>query len=87
LAFIPQVLALLTNIALARQGWIYALLLALQALFYGAAFAGHLAARANRGNRWVAAPYYLTLLNAACAHALWKFLRGTRQATWQPRGG
>jgi cellulose synthase/poly-beta-1,6-N-acetylglucosamine synthase-like glycosyltransferase len=87
LAFIPQLLALLTSLALAPKGWIYALLLALQAVFYAAAFAGHLAARSGRGNRWLAAPYYLTLLNLACAHALWKFLRGTRQATWQPRGG
>ena len=87
LAFLPQVLALLANVFLLAEGWFYQLLFGLQLCFYALALLGHLAARRGRSLPLVTLPYYLTLLNLACAHALGKFLRRQKQALWQPRTG
>ena len=66
----------------------YALLLALQAAFYG----GAAAASRSRGGplrrgRLFAVPYYFTLVNAAAFCGVLSILLGTRRSAWTPGGG
>lgn len=85
LAPLFQAGALAANAALALRGGIFwPALLGLQGLFYLGALAAHLARR--RGVPGALVPiYYLCLVNAAAAVALWRFARGQRQVTWTPR--
>ena len=86
-AFLPQVVAFLTNLALLDQGSLYRALFAAQLAFYGLAAFGWLGAKRGWSLPLATAPYYLVLLNTACAHATWRFLRGQKQVLWQPRVG
>lgn len=85
LAPLFQIGALIANAVLAWGPWsVWKGLFAVQLLFYVLAWAGHL--RRGEGNpRIVALAYYLCLVNAASLVALWRFARGQRQITWQPR--
>jgi len=86
-AFVPQALAFVANAVLLPRGDAFAWLFVAQLAFYGLAGLGYVAARRGVSVPVATAPYYLTLLNAACAHATWKFLRGEKQVLWQPRVG
>lgn len=87
LAFIPQVGLLLSNIALLRSGPFYWWALSGQGVFYLLAVLGFSKRNATQASMLSSAPYYLVLLNAACFHAMAKFLRGQKQVLWKPRGG
>jgi len=84
-AFIPLLATTVLSVLLADQHWIYAVSLAGHALLLlsllFAAGGGRLAAGPLRYGS------YFVLVNAACAVAALRFLRGQKQATWQPRGG
>ncbi|MHB8078185.1 MAG: glycosyltransferase family 2 protein [Candidatus Krumholzibacteriia bacterium] len=85
LAPLFQVGALVSNAVLAWGPWsFWKGLFAGQLLFYLLAWAGHLR-RDEASPRLVTLAYYLCLVNAAAGVALWRFLRGERQVTWQPR--
>ncbi len=87
LAFLPQLLVLVTNVALIDEGPLFRLLLAGQVLFYVLAAVGWSASRGGRSFAPATAAYYLTLLNTACAHAFVRFVRGEKQVLWKPRAG
>jgi cellulose synthase/poly-beta-1,6-N-acetylglucosamine synthase-like glycosyltransferase len=76
--FLVGILA--SSVALAREPF-YALALAGQVVFYGAAVAGHL--KGKRGGL-LAKPHYFLLANLAALVALFKFLKGERMVVWQP---
>jgi hypothetical protein len=74
--------ALASNIWLAPRGRVYAILLALQALFYLFALAGY-ALRDRQNLPWpLAVPYYFCLVNIASAVGIVDAFRGRRYATW-----
>lgn len=77
-------LTLVSSLALARVGWLYALAAVAQSAFYLAAAAGWLAGRAGVGPRLLALPAYFVLSNAAAVVAFYKFVRGERYARWEP---
>jgi len=85
LAPLFQIGALVANAALAWGPWsVWKGLFAAQLLFYALAWAGHLR-RDGTSPRPVTLAYYLCLVNLASLVALWRFARGQRQVTWQPR--
>jgi cellulose synthase/poly-beta-1,6-N-acetylglucosamine synthase-like glycosyltransferase len=86
LSFVPLLLALLTSIGLAGRGGNFQAAVILQALVILLAVVGW-TRRAARGPALISFPYYFLLVNIAAAHAVLRFLRGERQATWAPRTG
>jgi cellulose synthase/poly-beta-1,6-N-acetylglucosamine synthase-like glycosyltransferase len=82
LAPVFQLAAVVSNIALAGQGFWWAGILAIQAAFYLLACLGFFGHRLPGP---LSFPYYLCLLNAAVGVALVQFLRGKKQVTWIPR--
>jgi len=78
---------LLSSAWLARTSHLFAMALALQALFYGLAVAGAML-RHRRGGalRLFSVPYYFCLVNAAAFLGLLSIARGTRVREWSPRG-
>ncbi|MBC7236107.1 MAG: glycosyltransferase family 2 protein [Chloroflexi bacterium] len=76
------VLLLLSNLCLAGRSFYAATLLA-QALFYLLAGLGWLLARRGQQIRWLLAPFYIIMLNAAALVGAWRFLRGRQGAVWQ----
>ncbi|MET0626799.1 MAG: glycosyltransferase family 2 protein [Pyrinomonadaceae bacterium] len=77
-------LTLVSSLALAGSGWLYALAAVSQSAFYLAAAAGWLAGRAGLRSRLLALPAYFVLSNAAAVVAFYKFARGERYARWEP---
>jgi cellulose synthase/poly-beta-1,6-N-acetylglucosamine synthase-like glycosyltransferase len=86
LSFVPLLLALLTSIGLAGSGAHFQVAIILQGLVILLAVVGW-TRRAARGPALISLPYYFLLVNIAAAHAVLRFLRGERQATWAPRTG
>lgn len=84
LAPVFQVLAFVSNAALAGRGAPWDRIFVLQILFYLTALAG-MALRGRKLPAPLSFPFYLCLLNAAAGVALVRFLRGERQVTWTPR--
>lgn len=84
-----QIAALASNVALAGQRPVYAILLAGQVVFYAGAFLGGMLERAGRSGSAGALtlPYYFCLLNGAALLAFWRFLKGDKQIVWAPRKG
>ncbi len=82
LAPVFQVVALLSNLALAGRDDIWNVMLGLQGVFYLLAVLGFLGLRLPTP---LSFPYYLCLLNAAAGNALLRFLAGQRQVIWNPR--
>jgi cellulose synthase/poly-beta-1,6-N-acetylglucosamine synthase-like glycosyltransferase len=84
LAPLALVGALLMNVRLARtRGGIYRLTLAVQALFYAAAWIGwQLEARHIR-LKLLFVPFYFTLMNAAVLAGAWRYLRGRQDVRWE----
>jgi cellulose synthase/poly-beta-1,6-N-acetylglucosamine synthase-like glycosyltransferase len=87
LAFIPILLLIPGNILLLGRGEVYLVLLFGQMVFYLLALSGMLLASRPGNPFYVTAPYYFTLLNVACMHALWRYLKGEKQLLWTPRAG
>ena len=84
-AFVPLLATTVLSVVLAGQHWIYAVSLLGHALLLLSLLL------AAGGGRLAAGPLryasYFVLINAACAVAALRFLRGEKQSTWQPRGG
>lgn len=87
LAFVPLVMCFLANIALLTESPFYLLTLLIQIAFYALAFLGKLRMSDERAPVYLTLPYYFTLLNVACAHATWRYLKGEKQVIWKPRVG
>jgi cellulose synthase/poly-beta-1,6-N-acetylglucosamine synthase-like glycosyltransferase len=87
LAFIPIVVCLFLNIALFNESFVYLITLLVQVLFYAFAWLGKLNDSKEKVPVYFTLPYYFTLLNVACAHATWRYLKGEKQVIWKPRVG
>lgn len=84
LVIVPMVAALVTNLLLIHVPF-YLVLFVGQVAFYLLAWKGS----QGGGNQpvYVSLPYYFTVLNLACGHALYRFLKGEKQVLWTPRVG
>ncbi|KZY69644.1 glycosyl transferase [Oleiphilus sp. HI0066] len=87
LAFIPLLVCFFSNVALLSASPFYLLTLLIQVMFYALAFLGKLRMSDERAPVYLTLPYYFTLLNVACAHATWRYLKGEKQVIWKPRAG
>ena len=87
LAFIPLLCCFFSNIALLSTSPFYLLTMIMQFAFYAMAFLGKLRMSDERAPVYLTLPYYFTLLNVACAHATWRYLKGEKQVIWKPRAG
>ncbi len=87
LAFLPVILALVANALLLGAGAPYDVLFCVQVLFYLLALRGMFTAARPGNPFYVSLPYYFTLLNLACMHAVWRYLKGEKQLLWTPRAG
>lgn len=87
LAFMPLILCFVTNLILMSESPFYFLTLFIQFGFYALAFLGKLRMSDDRAPVYFTLPYYFTLLNVACAHATWRYLKGEKQVIWKPRVG
>lgn len=61
---------------------LYAYILGVQLAFYTLAGVGWFLAASGRGVRWLAAPFYICMLNAAALAGGWRFLRGRQSVAW-----
>ena len=77
-----MILALVANIALAREP-IYGALLVAQLGFYGLAICGGAWPRVFHGP-WFVLPWFLVQVNASILHAWYAFARGRRIQKWTP---
>ncbi len=84
LAFVPLVLAFISNVALLGQGAFYNLALLTQIAFYLLALYGNNNAD---NNKWVGLAHYFCLINFAAAIASLRFLKGEKIVIWKPRQG
>lgn len=76
-------LVLVLNLHLARSSSAYAVLLAAQLCFYGAALIGHVSARARAWGP-IRILYYFVQANVAIVEACWRYATGTRITVWKP---
>ena len=83
----PRFLVFILNILLLPAGPVYPVLLCGQLLFYLLAWLGYHAEGRGKNPRYLALPYYFTLLNLASLHAVWRYLKGEKQVIWKPREG
>jgi hypothetical protein len=84
MAFVPLVLAFISNVVLVGQGAFYNLALLVQIAFYLLAFYGNNNAD---NNKWVGLAHYFCLINFAAAIASLRFLKGEKIVIWKPRQG
>ena len=87
LAFVPVILAFVSNALLLSEGPVYVVLFAGQVVFYLLALLGIFIAQRSEIPFYVSLPYYFSLLNIACIHAFWRFMKGEKQMMWTPRAG
>ena len=87
LAFIPLVLCFISNILLLNSGGIYTLFLLAQFFFYVFAWQGMQHKNDMDAPFYYSCPYFFCLINIACVHATWRFLKSEKQVIWQPRLG
>lgn len=87
LAFVPISLVLLSNALLCAEGFIYQVSFGFQLVFYCLAWLGRGYQQEQHNPTYYALPYYFTLLNIACVHAFWRFIKGEKQVIWKPRVG
>lgn len=85
LAFIPLVIAFISNALITGYSGFYVLTFLIQLAFYGAAAVAALSENSN--NRWLGLAHYFCLINLAAAKAFVKFLRGEKIVMWKPRVG
>ena len=78
------ILAFVASAALAPRSLFYAVALAAQVCFYGAAALSWLLERFGWHNRLLAIPQYFVLANLASLMAFYKFARGERYVRWEP---
>ncbi|MFO1390360.1 glycosyltransferase family 2 protein [Cellvibrio sp.] len=84
LAFIPLILAFLSNGFLTYNGF-YSFTFLIQIIFYvGAAF---VSLNDGTNNRWLGLANYFCLINIASAMAFLKFIKGEKIVLWKPRVG
>ena len=76
------IVTFVASVALASRGWFFAAFLALQGLFYLAAFGGWLMRARERMPRALYVPFYFTMVNWAALVAILRVLVGRRQAVW-----
>lgn len=78
-------LLLLANVMLVlkKAGPFYGVILMLQLLFYGAAFAGYRLALAGTRNRYLYIPFYFTFMNIAVFHGFGRFVQKRQSAVWE----
>jgi len=87
LCFIFLIGAYVSNALLVQKGAFYLLLFILQTAFYAAAAFSPGLEKAGYQSRLTYFMYYFVLLNAASAHAFFKFLLGKKTVLWTPRKG
>ncbi|MFP4416731.1 MAG: glycosyltransferase family 2 protein [Fibrobacterota bacterium] len=75
------------NCFLLPFGTVYVFMFALQNLMYLNFFFTPQAGKIGLKSAILSFPYYFVLLNVASTSAFFKFLRGKRMVTWQPRKG
>jgi glycosyltransferase involved in cell wall biosynthesis len=82
---VPGFLAvsLVTNLFLATDSAVYAVLLGLQAAFYGVAVIARIRGNAT-ANLLLKIPSYFLTVNLAIARAWWRYLVGERIVMWEP---
>lgn len=85
LAFIPLVIAFISNALITGYGGFYVLTFLIQLAFYGAAAVAAMSDNSN--NRWLGLAHYFCLINLAAAKAFVKFLRREKIVMWKPRVG
>lgn len=85
-SFLPLLALLYASFVLAGRGAVFQAAAVLQCLVILLAVVGW-RQRSPGGPPVIGLPYYFLLLNAASAHAVLRFLRGERLATWTPRTG
>jgi len=83
-SLVPLLLVLLIplNIALLGTGIVYTLFFCGQALFYLAAFLGHILANKNIRFKPLFIPYYFYIMNYAVFAGFLKFMKGKQSAAW-----
>lgn len=87
MAFVPIIAVFVLNIGLYDKGLLYQFLLVSQIVFYLLALLGKWFQYKRNNPVYLALPYYFTLLNVACIHAVWRFVKGEKQVIWKPRVG
>lgn len=85
LAFIPLLLAFISNGLVTGEGWFYQYAFLIQILFYGAA--AFVSLNDGTKNRWLALANYFCLINIAAAMAFIKFIKREKIVIWKPRVG
>lgn len=85
LAFIPLLLAFITNGAITGESGFYMLAFIAQIIFYGAA--AFVSLNDGTQNRWLGLANYFCLINIASAMAFIKFIKGEKIVIWKPRVG
>lgn len=85
--FLFLLLAYVANFQLVATHAAYALLFLLQSTLYLAAIVTPHLQKSGYSNKLTNLAYYFVLINAACAHAFFKFVRGQKQVLWTPRTG
>ncbi|UZE97966.1 glycosyltransferase family 2 protein [Alkalimarinus alittae] len=87
LAFIPLIWVFIANLYILDEGAIYVLAIIGQLAFYGLAYKGKQHTADDDAPVYYTLPYYFTLLNVACLHATWRYIKGEKQVIWKPRAG
>jgi glycosyltransferase involved in cell wall biosynthesis len=87
MCFVFLIGAYLSNLLLWAEAGLYSTVFIIQNAFYGMAGAFPLMARMRFRPKLFALSYYFVLINAASAHAFFKFLRREKLVVWQPRKG
>lgn len=85
LAFLPLLLAFISNGFITGESVFYGYSLAIQFFFYGAA--AYVALNEGTKNRWLGLAHYFCLINIASAMAFIKFIKGEKIVLWKPRAG
>lgn len=78
-------LMILTAITFDSAFWFWLLAFFAQDAFYMLAYAGYLAERNGRSNKWLSVPYFFVSSNLAALVGLWRWLRNRQSVTWQKR--
>jgi cellulose synthase/poly-beta-1,6-N-acetylglucosamine synthase-like glycosyltransferase len=85
LAFIPLLVAFVTNGVITGENSFYMLTFIVQVVFYGAA--AFVSLNDGTQNRWLGLANYFCLINIASAMAFIKFIKGEKIVMWKPRVG
>jgi cellulose synthase/poly-beta-1,6-N-acetylglucosamine synthase-like glycosyltransferase len=86
-AFVPLLLLLVVNGALAVSSEFYRILFWLQCAGYAVAIPGFLLSDRHTLPTILALPYYFVLIQVASCHAMLKLLAGQKIVVWNPRTG